>query len=918
MKKCVFSIVQFQNLLHTFKTFVLSKFPFKSLLTLEWLLFLYIIAGYVVGYIVPIPATIKSILALPSWLIIPYFVGSFLRLIFRRLRFVSFAGLNAKLFSMIFGIYSLIIVTFLLDLFGLSSILVNLYLIVLGFAFCYLVYKSYRRNDDFLINTSNLKTYLPILLFCVLTSIIPAMMKISVPGFPYGTVEVISIPFEQTQPALRFMNYGYLQHPRVYDYVSLGITSSLFNIDPLSFIWASPLLMMFIFSVGLYLFTYGITKNMTLSFLTVFVGSFLNMNIFRDIPILFRANTILYSLLPFLLYLSYKKVSGKNYRPRDIILVFGLTAILIGFYVYLVESNFWSLFVPIDLVQPLEWKSHIWIPAITITTAPVLLLVGYVSRTFGKNSFLNDTFPFFLFISFFCFAFQEIESIAFIFFIFIFAFFYILTRNSKARLIIYAFIILIVAFITYQNFFPQIDMLNPISSVILPQYSKSLEIMPFALRFNWVFSINLSAPLVLLLILGVVVCLISKRKDYLLVSSAFLAALFLYLFPESYAYRFYKELTVVMAFVMAVGIWRLLVALSDLRKKYSTVIISALLITLLLPILITPIYTRYYQSSLGQSLLVEPEYLTTQWLKENTPENSIMVSDFVTMELLGTLSNRMLPIDRHYTVDGLSEESKQSLWHIKNMFAGNYLNISLENKADLNFWKSYSFGQGSIDISQTNISGRDNISTLRIIEGNRSFVGLIHKFTDKQDWSNASGIYIAWFGQNSSSTWQVCVAAPDDSNWFAFSFVDNFTGWKNVSAPFSSFSKVNSPDWGMISYIAIRTSNALPNTWCVGDIGLSYLMSLRINSEEISYLKNHVTSTEQRYCQQVGLALDNVSILIVITPRTVQWANQEDISETKVPVENTVDGHYLELIKKTSCLREMYSMNNSIYVFANT
>ena len=233
-----------------------------SFLLIEWGLFFYVVIGFVASDILPIPEVAKSLLSLPVWLIIPYFFGSCFRLVLRRLHIGSFVGLDAGIFSLIFGIYSLIIATFLLDLLGLSWVLVNLYLVVLGFAFAYLMFKTFREPDSgLLIDVAVLKRYLPIIAFCILVSMIPALMKISVPGFPYGTTEVISIPFEQTQPALRFMEYGYLQHPRVYDYVSLGVTSSLYNIDPLSFVWASPFLMMAIFSVGLYFFTFSISRT---------------------------------------------------------------------------------------------------------------------------------------------------------------------------------------------------------------------------------------------------------------------------------------------------------------------------------------------------------------------------------------------------------------------------------------------------------------------------------------------------------------------------------------------------------------------------------------------------------------------------------------------------------------------------------
>ena len=208
----------------------------RPFLAVEWGLFFYVVIGLIASHFLTMSELLKSILSLPIWLIIPYFFGSIFRLVFRRLRINSFMGLDAGLFSLLFGIYSLIVVTFLLDLLGLSVVLASLYLVVLAVALVYLFLRTFRKADNAPIDARVVKKYALIFVFCLLVSTIPAMTKVSISPFPYGTIETISIPFEQYQPALRFMEFGYLQHYRVYDFVSLGVASQLFNIDPLSFI----------------------------------------------------------------------------------------------------------------------------------------------------------------------------------------------------------------------------------------------------------------------------------------------------------------------------------------------------------------------------------------------------------------------------------------------------------------------------------------------------------------------------------------------------------------------------------------------------------------------------------------------------------------------------------------------------------
>lgn len=888
----------------------------STLLALEWVLFFYVVIGFMISHVLPIPEIVKSLLALPSWLIIPYFFGSCFRIALRRFRVVSFEGQGMGVFSLLFGIYLLIVVSFLLDLLDLSAILVNLYLLVLVVALIYLVHKTYRRTGaEFSIPAGMFRMYVPIVVFCVLVSMIPALMKVSVSPFPYGTIETISIPFEQYQPALRFMEFGYLQHYRVYDYVSLGLSSQLFNIDPLSFIWSASFLMMAIYSFGLYLLSYGISKSKSFALLTVFIGSFLNMNVFRDVPLLFRSAVFLYVFLPFVLYLSYKNLSKKEYRMKDVVLTLMLFSAIAVLYIYLIESNIWSAFVPQNLAYPEEWRSHVWLPTVIVTTAPLLFLTGYLSRIFLKvNNFLADNAFFLMFIPFFCLAFLNSEAIAFILFIFAFIFLFFMVRNKKTRLLPYIFIAFVLAFVLFQHYIFEIVVSNPISSIIFPKFASS-NLISFSTRFDWLFKSNFDLIMTILLILGIVVSIFSKRKENLLIISAFSLALFLYLFPESYAYRFYKEVAVAMSLVLSIGIWRIFSALGKLRKKYFTPIFSALIILLLLPSLITPVYQRYYQSTMGQPIVSECEYYASQWVKENAPENTLLISDYVTMQLMSPLSNTMLPTPRNYRVEALNQEDTQTVWRIKAMLSQS--TCVIYNTTQNQFWRPYKYGTGTNDvqIEPAIQNSQNNATTIKVIEGNMSVVGLTHKFENAQNWSNATSIYVNWYGADSNIKWQILIGAPNDTNWFAFDFSDNFSGWKNIEIQLSSFNRVGSPNWENVSYIAVRTFNANPNEWLLGEIGLRYAEPFKLNNDDYQYLIAHMDSTDKRYGEQNNIPWENSSILIVITQRTVQWVRQAGISEIWSPPQGTVDPSYLRFFTESSYLELVYSYNDTIYVF---
>jgi hypothetical protein len=314
----------------------------------------------------------------------------------------------------------------------------------------------------------------------------------------------------------------------------------------------------------------------------------------------------------------------------------------------------------------------------------------------------------------------------------------------------------------------KIDIINPISSVVLPSFADSANYLTFSQRFQWIFDTNLAPVLLAVLLLGIAVSIVSRRRQDILVISAFSLALFIYLFPETFAYRFFKELSIMEGFVMAVGISQILRFVAGVRKKYYlSVILSALTVMLLLPSLIVPVYQRtfeppsvYESNPLAHSIVSDYEYSAAQWLKDNTPENSLLISDFVTMQIMAPLSDKLLPMGRNYRVQALTSEDLQTTWRIKNMLSDS-------------------------------------------------------AFTD----------------------------------------------------------------------------------------------------DDIEYLLGSVSSSDERFSNKINMSASNKSILIVLTPRTVDWVKQTGISEVWSPEKTTVDKTYLEAFTKNNPVDVIYSYEEQVYVF---
>jgi hypothetical protein len=729
---------------------------------------------------------------------------------------------------------------------------------------------------------------------------------------------------EQYQPALRFMEYGYIQHYRVFDFVSIGFVSKLFNMDPMSFIWASSFLNSALFSIGLYLLSYAIFRKRTVGILSVLIGSFLNTNVFRDIPLLFRSNVFMYIFLPFILYLSLLRFNPKNYKSKEVLATLSLAGTFTLIYVYLLNSQVWLNFVPKNVEFVAEWRSHVWLPMILVTSFPAWIYISYCgSIVIKKNSFMGDNLSFLVLASLFFISFMNQEYLSFILFTYIFIFFYNLTGDKKGKNVTYIIILFEFFYILFEYWSGNFLFNNQIFKILYSMLNIGPPIeVPFSFykRFRWIFEINLTPLLRILLLLCIIILLMTRKREDILTLSLLSTAIFLYLFPEEYAYRFFKEVTVSMALVMSAGTVHLVEILLNIeRARFNCrflkleILLSSLLAVLLLPNLIVPIYERYYVSHLGNYLVSEDEFIAAKWIRENLPVNILVISDYSTMQLLGPLANKMLPTPRSYLFDALPPSHQQTVIYIKNLLLPTLYNVSLWNLTEKKFWQLYAFGNGEYGLNL-----QIENQSLRITAGKGIYkcVGIRHVFNTPQNWSNVAYIYLYWYGKNTGTKWQIVISAPDDLNWFGFDFKDDFLGWKLILVPLNAFYKVGKPDRKQVSYIAIRSFNPSFNeSWYLGEVGVSYLAELRINKNDITNLIKRMDTTDIRFSEVVNLPWKESSIIIVLTARTVKWLETPGIKQLDLPVDEPVDQRYLKVFLQSNRLELLYSLNSKIFIF---
>jgi len=664
---------------------------------IEVILFFYLIVIGITSHLLCIPEAVKAFLALPSFLVLPWLFGNSLLYISERLfhRAPQRSVWAHFIFSWLIGVFSLSVLSAMLQFFKQSAILANLHILVLLFITLSLVYKSFlqKSKERYQVIISRYSHNLRVdLLLCISIGLIPALIaRIHVPFgfFGYGYM----LPTIINQPALRMIEHGYMDLSlRWPEYLLTALSCMIFNCEPMSFNWSLPFLLAPLYSIGLYLLSYKLFKNRMLSLLTALFGPFINVGTtyrtlffgqFIENP---RSNTILYSIFPLTLLLTQEKISDKYYKIRDVIVsLFTLTVFWMAQYI-LVES---AWFRAQALGLPRGYRLQVIRP-IAMLIAP--LAGSLIPEFFLANEFSKANFTQLLLIALVFQIFHEKECLLFILTLLLYILLIQLSKkkavliieilNRKrmfnlSRLAFYMVIISAFLFI----FLQWINVLNIYSSNLLssllwsPLGSAELR-NTFIVKRLWFEDAN--SPIILaLLIVGLFHILLSKDRKKLLILTMFSLTLLIYFLPDFWTYRAYKEFSPFMAIVLAISvcsiyelIFRTLNWLNRTNiNKYLAPLALALMLSIIIPTLVFPVYTRFsftYSNQQYYTCIADYEYQAALWLKENTPENTKIISDYRTMVLIIPLSNKIWLTDRQMNVLSLPDEDRQLVSYIKN------------------------------------------------------------------------------------------------------------------------------------------------------------------------------------------------------------------------------------------------------------
>src|SRR3989344_1023547 len=278
----------------------------KISLSLMGLLYVIIMGG--LCYILPIASLTKVILALPSLLIVPHLVGKTVLLMLKKSHSMEF---NFDVVSNFFinwctGLIFIVSIVYFLDYFGLfDAHLFVLFIVLLMIPSVF--YKC--RQCSLKSFIENYGGKFPILL----SPLIGVIMSLFITNFsPYPYTHAVDFigwnywSLKLINDNLLVFSDGYLFTHSILNSISILI----FNLkdNSLKLWWASRFILYPLYSFGLYLFSYEISKIKSLSLIAAFVGTFIVYAGNESFMFLYHTapKTIVFLLFPLFLFLVHK------------------------------------------------------------------------------------------------------------------------------------------------------------------------------------------------------------------------------------------------------------------------------------------------------------------------------------------------------------------------------------------------------------------------------------------------------------------------------------------------------------------------------------------------------------------------------------------------------------------------------------
>ena len=610
------------------------------------------------------PELVKAALALPVFALLPILVGSAL---LRLLPLVNdAAGLDPfgrALIEWLLGSLALVSLAVTLQLTGQAFLLQRFGLVALALALGgsfvsrVLPARPVRLRMD---GATALA-----LVAAVLVSFAPKAIAAWHTPFPLVSHNFLD-PLFFGQPALRMIEQGYLgleNQAHAPGLLTLtAILSQLYDVDPLSVLWMGPFLLYAVFGAGLFLWVRAVSGRSTIAFLATGVGLFILTGhpLFQATPVILRSNTLLLALFPLGLYLTHRLVTESSASRQAKIeglvalqLCVGLLFAAMNGYRFAVLAQedrvLWMLGVAFAISLPLmEINRSRWrfdaVPALFI-----VIVAFQVFHVFEGAIFLTALIAYGLATT---------------------------LRGSRLELPVAAGLSLVaVGFFLLQDngviSFPS-DFSLASSFVFGSGYEA------FSVSFNGragALQEVLSREVIALLVIGTAGYLVGRSNSYGRAVLIVGALMFLvYLLPDARAARTNRAMVPFFALLVVAGanVLGVLVRQAFRRIRRDSPLLQEViqfgLVAAVLPALVTP-FVDFNRTVPGGQLfhsdITLVEYELADWFREHTGENVRIISDYQTMLIVSSLSNKVSLTERKLFPFEMSDAGREQMSFIK-------------------------------------------------------------------------------------------------------------------------------------------------------------------------------------------------------------------------------------------------------------
>jgi len=692
--------------------------------------FIYIVVTALILHCFKIPEIMASMVVLPAFLILPYLFGKIVikssKVFFKGLVELNFSDMPTMfVFSWLVGSHSvatlLLILTFLhLPLFVKILPFVLLLIIAID-----LIYGWKKRalivEGSFSINVSLFSSEMFVIIISFFTILIT---KVFVPFPQIWGYTYFMLPFN-IQYAYRATENGYFAGGRYADWLYTALIYCVFGLNPLYFMWSAPFIIMIFYALGIFTLSVKLSKDIKIGVMSAVFSVFINFTeIWPSQFMHLKSNIIMYSTFPLVLLHFYNEAKMKSYETKKMIttLLFSFISIMIISTVMRQLASF--LYNPEGMLF-----LETFINPIMMTILPI---IGIIISRLLKSRLYQGLYLLYV-IYYIIFYFMHADE-SYLYALVILAFIIFIGNLTKNKFRIFVLFLassaLLFVYLQWVNILCLYST-NPVSSLFYPSLKYEHPVNMTVMKVQW-FKEACPEPLPYLLILGTIFSLFSEKNENLLMVSMLSLVLSILFFPDFMTYRAFSQLSPFISYIISLGFLQIVLFGQNFLKwiaRAKNIIFILLVIIMIISTFPPLVYHVYEESHLFRiSSLVsvaDYEYRAALWLKDNLPERVAVISDYMTIQILSSIGNKIWLPGRAMDVISLDNSSRALMERIKyNIFKANSSEQAYNNILPL--------------YNLMHAQDRQYLKYLGIEKDTISFVVILSSRTDK--WISEEGI----------------------------------------------------------------------------------------------------------------------------------------------------------------------------------